>query len=86
MINAQSNKYGMKRHLLFLAICLFLNPVLSAAYPSENRDSIPVNDGPYITFLNDTLKVLRIENSLVREEYLLPGRPVRNWDFPKSII
>ncbi len=73
MINAQSNKYGMKRHLLFLAICLFLNPVLSAAYPSENRDSIPVNDGPYITFLNDTLKVLRIENSLVREEYLLPG-------------
>jgi len=73
MINSQSNKYGMKRHLLLLAICLFLNPVLSASYPSEKRDSIPVNDGPYISFLNDTLKVLRIENSMVREEYPLPG-------------
>jgi len=73
MINAQSNKSGMKTHLLFLAICLFLYPVLHAAYPSEERDSIPVNDGPYITFMNDTLKVLRIENSLVRKEYLLPG-------------
>ena len=63
----------MKKHLLYLAICLYINPVLSAAYLSENRDSIPVNDGPYISFLNDTLKVLRIENSMVREEYPLPG-------------
>ena len=62
----------MKRQLLYLIICLFFNPVLSAAFLSEGRDSVPVNDGPYISYLNDTLKVLRIEKSLVREEYLLP--------------
>ena len=63
----------MKRHLLYLLICLFFNPDLSAAYLTEGRDSLPVNDGPYISFLNDTLKVLRIENNLLKEEYLLPG-------------
>lgn len=63
----------MKRPLLYLVICLLFNPALSAAYLSEGRDSLPVNDGPYISFLHDTLRVLRIENSLLREEYLLPG-------------
>ena len=63
----------MKRQLLYLIICLYFNSVLSAASGSEGRDSVTVNDGPYISYLNDTLKVLRIENSLLREEYILPG-------------
>lgn len=63
----------MKRQLLYLIIFLSFNPALSAAYRSVGRDTVPVNDGPYISFLNDTLKVLWIENSLLREEYLLPG-------------
>ena len=63
----------MKRQLLYLIIFLSFNPALSAASGSEGRDSVPVNDGPYISYLNDTLKVLWIENSLLREEYLLPG-------------
>lgn len=63
----------MKKLLLYLIICIFLNPALSASYWSDGRDSVPVNDGPYISLLNDTLKVLWIENSLLRDEYLLPG-------------
>jgi hypothetical protein len=63
----------MKRQLLYLVICLLINPVLSAASFSEGRDSLGVNDGPYISRLNDTLKVVWIENSLLREKYLLPG-------------
>ncbi len=63
----------MRKLLLYLVICLFFNPALSASYWSDGRDSIPVNDGPYISYLNDTLKVLWIENSLLREEFLLAG-------------
>jgi len=63
----------MNRQLLYLVICLLINPVLSAASLSEGKDSLGVNDGPYISRLNDTLKVVWIENSLLREKYLLPG-------------
>jgi hypothetical protein len=63
----------MKRQLLYLVICLLFNPVLSAEFLSEGRDSVSVNDGPYVFNLNDTLKVLWIENSLLREKNLLPG-------------
>ena len=63
----------MKKQLLYLVICISFNLNLSAAYRSDGRDSVPVNDGPYISFLNDTLKVRWIENSLLREEYILPG-------------
>ncbi len=63
----------MKKQLLYLIICISLNLNLNAAYRSDGRDSVPVNDGPYISLLNDTLKVLWIENSLLREEYILPG-------------
>jgi len=62
----------MKKQLLYLIICIFFSLNLSAAYRSDGRDSIPVNDGPYISYLNDTLKVLWIENDLPREEYILP--------------
>jgi len=63
----------MKNQILYLIICISLNLNLSAACLSDGRDSVPVNDGPYISRKNDTLKVLRIENSLLREEYILPG-------------
>jgi hypothetical protein len=63
----------MKKLLLYLIICIFFYPALSASYWSDGRDSVPVNDGPYISLLNDTLKVLWIENSLLRDEYLLSG-------------
>ena len=63
----------MKKLLLCLIIFLSFIPALSAASGSEARDSVPINDGPYISYQNDTLKVRWIENSLLREEYLLPG-------------
>jgi len=69
-----SKKYtGMKRQLLYLIVLLSYIPTLSAASRSEARDSVPVNDGPYISYQNDTINVRWIENSLLREEYLLPG-------------
>ncbi|MRR21737.1 hypothetical protein EG830_02005 [bacterium] len=64
----------MKSRLIYLAACLFIIPVISSAFPPEKRDTIQVKDGPYILYQNDTLIVLRIENSLLREEYLLPGK------------
>jgi len=63
----------MKKQILCLIMCIFFSLNLSAIYPSLGGDSVPVNDGPYISFVNDTLKVLRIENSRLTEEYLLPG-------------
>ncbi len=62
----------MKRQILSLVFILFAWPLVSASSPSERRDSIPVNDGPYISFLNDTLEILRIENSQLRKKYILP--------------
>ena len=63
----------MKKQLLYLIICISFSLNLSAAYLPDGRDSVPVNDGPYIFYLNDTLKVLRIENSLPAEEYIFPA-------------
>lgn len=63
----------MKKLLLYLIICISFSLNLSAAYLSEGRDSVSVNDGPYIFYVNDTLKVLRIENSLPAVENILPG-------------
>jgi hypothetical protein len=45
----------MKKQLLYLIICISISVNLSAAYLSEGRDSVPVNDGPYIFYMNDTL-------------------------------
>jgi len=63
----------MKKQLLYLIIFSSFIPALSASSGSDGRDSVPVNDGPYISRKNDTLKVLWIENSLLREEFILPG-------------
>jgi len=62
----------MKKQLFYLLICLACNPDLSVSCQSAGKDSVSVNDGPYIFFVNDTLKVERIENSLLREDYFLP--------------
>jgi hypothetical protein len=63
----------MKKQLLYLIVCLSFNLNLSAVYLSEGRYSDTINDGPYILYVNDTLKVKWIENSLLREDYILPG-------------
>lgn len=62
----------MKKELLFLIICLSCSLSLSAVCYSEGRDSVTVNDGPYIFYVNDTLKIKWIESGLFREEYILP--------------
>jgi len=63
----------MKHQLIYLALCLFIYPVISSANPTERGDSIAVNDGPYIFYQNDTLIVLQIKNSQPMEELLLRG-------------
>jgi len=62
----------MKKQLICLLICLSCIPNLSASCQSAGRDSVSVNDGPYIFLVNDTLKVMRIENSLLTENYFPP--------------
>jgi hypothetical protein len=60
----------MERLVLFLLICLYhLNSY--AVYPNgENNDSI--HDGPYIFYVNDTLKAKVIENNFYREYCIFP--------------
>ena len=65
----------MKKRLLYLLICLACLPDVPASCQIAGKDSAYVNDGPYIFLVNDTLKVIRIENSLLREDYFLPGNP-----------
>lgn len=61
------------RQLLYVIITLILNLNASAFYNSERSIRDSVNDGPYIFKINDTLKVKWIENSVLREDYILPG-------------
>lgn len=63
----------MKTRLIILTISLVLSLSVSAVCPSGERDSI-INDGPYYFLSNDTLRVMWIENSMLRQGYLLPGK------------
>ncbi|MBE0680003.1 MAG: metallophosphoesterase [Bacteroidales bacterium] len=63
----------VKKIFLLLSISIFLTLGLSAAGQEEERDSI-INDGPYCYLSNDTLRVMWIENSMLRKSYLLPGK------------
>lgn len=62
----------IKKIFLLQSITIFLTLGLSAAGPEEGRDST-INDGPYIILSDDTLRVIWIENSMLRKGYLLPG-------------
>jgi len=58
----------MKKLALFLLICLY-NLNSSAVYQNEEYyDSI--NDGPYVFYVNDSLKAKIIENSVLKEYYI----------------
>lgn len=61
----------MKKISLLLLIC-FYNLNSSAVYHnSENEDTI--NDGPYVFYVNDTLKAKMIGNSALREYLIFAG-------------
>jgi hypothetical protein len=62
----------MKKLLLFLifSISIFLNS-FSACYASSN-DPNPINDGPYIYFVDNKLKAKWIENNAVKDYFINP--------------
>jgi hypothetical protein len=63
----------MKIKLLFWPVSILLSLNLSALSPSETRDSV-VSDGPFLFLAGDTLRAVWIEDSMIRESFLLPGR------------
>ena len=63
----------MKIQLLFWSVGIFLSLNLSALSPSEKRDSV-VSDGPYLFLAGDTLRAVWIEDNMIRDSFLLPGR------------
>jgi len=60
----------MKKLALFLLICLYNLNSSVVCQNGENNDSI--NDGPYIFYVNDTLKAKVIENNVLREYFISP--------------
>jgi len=66
----------MKRLVPVLIACLLLSYNLSGIDSQANatKDSVAINDGPYIFLVNDTLKAIRIDNGMAEESVLLPGR------------
>jgi len=63
---------NIKNRLIVLTLLLVLSWNLSASCPSGEGDSL-INDGPYYFLSDDTLRVLWIENGMLRKGYLLPG-------------
>ena len=65
----------MKKQVPVLIICLILSINMTGirGQGTENVDSLKVGDGPYIRLVSDTLKILRIENGVLLENYLLRG-------------
>ena len=55
----------MQKRVLFLLIFLYTLNSFAVYQKGQNNDS--VNDGPYIFYVNDTLKAKMIENDVVRE-------------------
>jgi len=58
----------MKKSALILLICLY-NLSSSAVYQNEEHYE-PINDGPYVFYVNDSLKARMIENSVLSEYYI----------------
>lgn len=63
----------MKKRFILPALLLFLPLGLSAICPSGERDTL-INDGPYYFLSDDTLRVIWIENGMLRKGHLLPGK------------
>ncbi len=61
----------MKKSILFLLICLY-NFSLPAVSKDRSVDK-PINDGPYVFYINDTLKARMIENNVLREYIISSG-------------
>jgi hypothetical protein len=62
----------MKKQLLYLIICLFLSLNSYATYYSGGCYQDSINDGPYIFYVNDNLKVTWIKNSALKEKLITP--------------
>ena len=58
----------MRKSALFLLICLF-NLSSSGVYQNELSFD-PINDGPYVYYVNDSLKAKMVENSVLAEYYI----------------
>lgn len=71
-LNMNLLRPDIKTRAFILTLCLILSLNLAAATPSGERDTL-INDGPYYFLSDDTLRVLWIENSMLRKGYLLPG-------------
>ena len=59
---------NMKRLVPLLIACLLLSYNLSGIDSQANatKDSVAINDGPYIFLVNDTLKPLRADRSFIQ--------------------
>jgi hypothetical protein len=61
----------MKKLGLVLLICFYALNLSAVCQGRADNDSI-INDGPYIFYVNDTLKAKMIENGLVKEYLISP--------------
>ncbi len=72
-LNMNIVQTDMKKKIILVTISIFFTLSVLAVVPSGERDTT-VNDGPYYFLSNDTLRVIWIESSILREGYLLPGK------------
>ena len=61
----------MRKHLSYLIIGLFISLNVSAVHDLQETDTL-INDGPYIYFIDNGLKVEWIENNVFKEDYVSP--------------
>jgi len=58
---------------LFLVLIIILYNLNSSAVYHNSKDEDPINDGPYVFYVNDTLKAKMIENGVLREYLIFTG-------------
>lgn len=63
----------MEKLLFYLIVGFVFSLNSSAIYNSEVTGSDSINDGPYIFYTNNILNVKWIENSELKEEYIIPN-------------
>jgi len=62
----------MQKQLLFLLISLFVHYNTFAIIPPELNKPDSINDGPYIFNVHNNFKAMWIENSVLREDIIVP--------------